>query len=1032
MKEYEYSIIRRVSRNPKRNREGRGVSQSDLEALKQELAGDQRTAETNMRVELSEGVGELTLSSEDLRQRLKTAEEELGQKLGSEDFSKWKTEDYSQRQSALDEELRKKLGSDAFQQWRTGDLAKALAGKQPAGSYASLSQLTTSAQQAIAEAIKRAGEMDKAIKVGGRNLIRDSGRRVSNADYVIAHYFTTTPSEMKHGDVYSIRIWGTIDNEDKRMWINNSGGNVGLVNPVYNESEGVWEGSFEWRDRHPTNPADNTYLRIYIPAHLTEGAKPFTTTIERIMLVKGNVLPQSWTPAPEDVEESVTALESKLLDPQQGAISKLATLLGKHSESFEELATHPLTVDENGFWRIWSVKDGEYKTTQYKSRGDKGEDAGRYLGRAKRIHPDFNGNYLLETDTEFKWLTAKEGDYVYLVGDAPNRGGDKDTYYIVREHKSKTDWEVYNIKGHTPRLTLDEQFHLLADGEMVSMQSLKGRDGEDGKDGERGADGKDGHTPHIDWNGTKLVIDNMAPVDLRGEAGHSPSAEEVLNTEDFKERLKHRVKQQVAPVSEELKKTKSSFETSLQEVDAWQTNFSLSVINDFKTANDNIASLKKVALTTEQRDNLCCLTTALRLKMAGGEGDKKTLEGLALQRYIALSGNGKDVTAYLASDALDAVLKAGVTGFGTRTEQEQVAIYHNGTGHLGNLHFAGNHIDFKTGRDDAPYLSIGAEESQFIDNFLDTARLVDTPVSVGTVTLSESSMVYERWVTVDNDGTRLTVSIDELEVETYRGARTRLTLDGKVLGEWRGVERYSHGGGGGIYIDPQYDEYPYKASNLSYERVVKAGSYRLRLEIEDATSGATATVKGLRVRRLYDTGRQQSVLTKSGLRLFGSPDRYLDVDYRREYYQHSSGSGAYATMEGWVTNPYIVRIKGGAKIDKLTLDELDMPGVPLCGASFNANGTQIKAFGKRAKKQGQNVAQAVYDYSMNAFKVYHSIGNTNYIPIVQVSGWNDGDVNWSLTPRVYNITSEYFVVRILSNNDNPHNKAISYVAYKTE
>lgn len=110
-------------------------------------------------------------------------------------------------------------------------------------------------------------------------------------------------------------------------------------------------------------------------------------------------------------------------------------------------------------------------------KGDKGDDAGRYLGRAKRIHPDFNGNYLSETDST--WKTANEGDYVYLVGDLSNRGGDKDTYYIVREHKDKTVWEVYNIKGSTPTLKLDKNFRLLADGVLVSDYSLKGDKGRD-------------------------------------------------------------------------------------------------------------------------------------------------------------------------------------------------------------------------------------------------------------------------------------------------------------------------------------------------------------------------------------------------------------------------------------------------------------------------------------------------------------------------------------------------------------------------
>ncbi len=259
------------------------------------------------------------------------------------------------------------------------------------------------------------------------------------------------------------------------------------------------------------------------------------------------------------------------------------------------------------------------------------------------------------------------------------------------------------------------------------------------------------------------------------------------------------------------------------------------------------------------------------------------------------------------------------------------------------------------------------------------------------------------------------------------GIRTQdLLLDGEELGSWQGIIQISEGGFGGGF---RSEFVPCKVSNLSYERVVKAGSHTLRLEIAGkmGSDDSGATIKGLRIKRRYDTGRQQSAFAKNGLRLFGSPERYFDVDYREMRTNYLPNFGYIQSH-----NPYLVRIKGGAKVDRLTVDELDMPGVPLCGASFDADGTQIKAFGKRAKRQGQDRAQAVYDYSMNAFKVYHSIGNTRYIPIVQVSGWNGGDLNWSLTPRVYEVKSDYFVVRILSNNDNPHNKPISYVAYKTE
>lgn len=558
----------------------------------------------------------------------------------------------------------------------------------------------------------------------------------------------------------------------------------------------------------------------------------------------------------------------------------------------------------------------------------------------------------------------------------------KDSKYLTTQYQSRgRDGQdgAKGEKGDKPVLTLNDKYQLLADGQLLSQQSLKGAKGDKGERGETGARGATGATG------------------AKGADGHNPSPEEVLGTSRFAELLGSEVTQQVKPVKDNL-----------------------------DTANTNISNLQKVALTPQQRTDLGYLTYSLQSLKSGSNG---TLEGLTLQRYIALSGDNQTISAYLASNALPAVLKAGVSGFGTPNEREQVAICHNGSGHLGNLYFTGSQIDFRTSRDDDPYLSIGAEENQFIDDFLDTARLDDTPVSVGAVTLTTSTTSVERTVDVANDGTRLTVSIRDITVETFRGATTRLTLDGEVLDEWRGNISMSGGGSvGGLVIEPQYSESPYIASNLSYERVVKAGRHTLRIEIIKPTSGATATIRGLRVRRRYDTGRQQSALTKSGLRLFGSPDRYLDVDYRKEYEDYIPSMGMSITAR----NHYTVRIKGGAKVDKLTADELDIPGAPLCGASFNENGGQEKAFGKRAKKQGTNAAQAVYDYGMTAFRVYHSIGHTNYIPIVQVSGWTSGDINWSLTPRVYDVKSDYFVVRILTNNDNPQRKAISYVAYKTE
>ncbi len=498
------------------------------------------------------------------------------------------------------------------------------------------------------------------------------------------------------------------------------------------------------------------------------------------------------------------------------------------------------------------------------------------------------------------------------------------------------------------------------------------------------------------------------------------SPEDVLKTERFKQLLGGEVTSQVKPLEDELDSTSNKTDEALRRA-TYSLNNLQTLGGKINTANTSITSLQKVALTPKMKTDLADLTDSLKV-LRNTDGSFKEV---ALQRYIALSGNGKDISAYLASNALTAVLKAGITNFGTPQEREQVEITHQGTGHIGNLYFTGNQIDFRTSRDTDPYLSIGAEESQFIDNFIATARLDDTPVSVSSVTLTTRTTSDERTVYVANDGTRLTINIDSIKIETYGSAKTRLTLDGEVLAEWRGKEYKNHGGsltGGDIEITQE----PYTASDLYYERGVKAGRHTLRLEIAQPTDGATATVRGLRVRRRYDTGRQQSALTKSGLRLFGSPDRYLDVDYRTTYRAELSNGRFY-----YYHNDYLVRIKGGAKVDKLTADELDMPGVPLCGASFNANGTQIKAFGKYVNQQGTSRAQAVYYDSGRFFRVYHSIGHTNYLPTVQVIGDNGNDINWNLTARIYAVNANDFAVRIITNGDNPIKHAFSFVAFKT-
>lgn len=112
-----------------------------------------------------------------------------------------------------------------------------------------------------------------------------------------------------------------------------------------------------------------------------------------------------------------------LLDRLRGIDGELVLSSEEMRKHLDGIASHPLTIDKDGYWRIWNIKQQQYVTTQYQSRGRDGQD-------------------------------GKDG--------------------------AKGD------KGDKPVLTLNDKYQLLADGELLSQQSLKGADGRNG------APGKDG------------------------------------------------------------------------------------------------------------------------------------------------------------------------------------------------------------------------------------------------------------------------------------------------------------------------------------------------------------------------------------------------------------------------------------------------------------------------------------------------------------------------------------------------------------
>ena len=461
--------------------------------------------------------------------------------------------------------------------------------------------------------------------------------------------------------------------------------------------------------------------------------------------------------------------------------------------------------------------------------------------------------------------------------------------------------------------------------------------------------------------------------------------------------------------------------TSLQEYTSYNVNY-------LKACDLSVADRKKFADLASSFNTL-----TIQREDAGGK-KKEILQGLSLNNFIELSNSSGQVTAYIGGGgSKDAVLMAGITDTHDLTDpkpKEQVAIYQNGTGHFGNLYFGGDRIDFKERENDDPKLSILMKEAEFIERLLRKSRYDHTENSPEEkITLDKDRKQFSFSITVPNDDTRLDIAIGHILCEVYsetdesQGFRElRVLLDQEVLGRWQGSISYSitpNEFGGGFTHETSYN--PTEVNNLRYTRYVSSGTHTLSIVIYSVVIGvgkdSKARIENVSMRGFFDAGIQQSLISKSGARFFGGADRYIDVDYR-------------IFPRGGGFNPYLLRVKGSILFDRLTLEQpLDAPGCVLAGGEVDSNGQVTKSFGKYKNKVGAYSPQTDFDYNTKRYTIYHSIGNTKYIPIVtsRSSAWAD-------LPRVMSVDRNSFTIAFINetNKVSDWRQPFIYTCYKAD
>lgn len=177
---------------------------------------------------------------------------------------------------------------------------------------ASKTEVASLAQQSL-QSVWQAdakAELDK-IKVGGRNLLKNSNARYESNNYSTRYELSTAPQV---GDEIVVTLWGSLGETRSGIGVYNSQGFSELTKLV-KIREGVYQGKAVWRKPMrgslEVTPND-THLNVYFYPN----GDTSTNIIERIKLELGT-LGTDWTPAPEDADRAINAVSSKVDSVQQ-------------------------------------------------------------------------------------------------------------------------------------------------------------------------------------------------------------------------------------------------------------------------------------------------------------------------------------------------------------------------------------------------------------------------------------------------------------------------------------------------------------------------------------------------------------------------------------------------------------------------------------------------------------------------------------------------------------------------------------------
>ena len=210
-----------------------------------------------------------------------------------------------------------------------------------------LQQTVTTKDGARAQEINTLKASMNDMKIGGRNLVRNSSPYVTDNKYL--HLFPITEAPAFGEDVV-VTLWGQLGQGRTDFAVYNSVG-FGELAKLKKIGDGIYQAKFKWADNTYTGNGKTTNVNLNVYAYPNTASS--NNIIKRIKFEKGTI-PSDWTPAPEDAESSIDSAKADLREYKNVQATKETAT----SDTLRTL-TSKVSTAENKINNIESTKAGK-------------------------------------------------------------------------------------------------------------------------------------------------------------------------------------------------------------------------------------------------------------------------------------------------------------------------------------------------------------------------------------------------------------------------------------------------------------------------------------------------------------------------------------------------------------------------------------------------------------------------------------------------------------------------------------------------